>query len=141
MLNDLIFLIFKKDATFSTRTIIWDSALRMIKESPIYGYGGTATKYIMVGRYVFNCHNILLQIMIMGGAIMIAMFIWMVILAINNTSKIEDKRFQKPYIALLVAFLIMSMTEVYAISLVVFILFLPIIILRSYIFYSNKEDV
>lgn len=138
-LSDLIYFLFKKDATFSTRTIIWDYALRMIKESPVFGYGGTATKYITVGRYVFNCHNVFLQVMIMGGGIMTVIFIWMIIQAINNTSKILRRNIQKPYIALLVAVFIMSLTEVYAISLVVFILFLPIIIVESDMCFQNTE--
>lgn len=138
-LNDLIFLLFKKDATFSTRTTIWDYALQMIKEKILFGYGGTATKYVIIGSYEFNCHNIFLQIMIMGGIVMTSVFIWMVILAIINNSKIENGIIQRTYIALFMSFFIMSMTEVYALSLVIFILFLPILVLENQTVYPNMR--
>lgn len=127
----MLLLIFNKDATFSTRTIIWDVALSMIKAQPILGYGATETKYITIGNYVFNCHNIFLQLMMMGGIVMMVFFIRLIYLSIDKISKISQDTIQKTVVALLVSFFVMSMTEVYAISLAVFILFLPYLVFEK----------
>ncbi len=128
--GDLIFFLFRKDATFSTRTSIWDYAFQMIKAKPVFGYGGRSTRYIAIGTRLYNSHNIFLQYMLMGGIVMTAVFVWLIVLSVINASKIEQKRIKMTYIALFVAYFVMSLTEVYAMSLAIFVLFLPILILE-----------
>lgn len=67
----------------------------------------------------------------MGGIVMMVFFIRLIYLSIDKISKISQDTIQKTVVALLVSFFVMSMTEVYAISLAVFILFLPYLVFEK----------
>lgn len=69
--------VLNKNVTLSTRTIIWDYALKMVKDSWMFGYGAVANnnRYIFVGEFSFNAHNIILQILLMGGLLLMGIFL------------------------------------------------------------------
>lgn len=127
--GSLIAELFNKDVTLSTRTFIWDAALKMVQESPIWGYGGTETKYIQLGSMVYNAHNILLQMLLMGGIVMLVVFVLLVSRGCIDLSKVQTGDVRKAITALLIALFVMSLAEVYAISLLIFSLMLPKLVL------------
>lgn len=123
--GDIIYSLFKKDVTFSTRTIIWDEALNMVKNSFIWGYGAISGKYISIGMYMFNAHNIVLQILLMGGLFMIVFTAINFISSLNIVAKFQNRGIRQAFIGLYIAYFVMSMTEFYPIQLLVFIMSLP----------------
>lgn len=75
-----------KDITFTNRTEMWDSALRVIGDSPIIGYG-----YVDADWYLTNMstaalgpHNFILSIMIFGGVVLLTIYIGIVFMAFRK---------------------------------------------------------
>ena len=59
-----------KSMTFTGRTDIWDIALRLIKRSPLFGYGvyeGHGLIFVR-GQYYY-AHNAVLEVLLQGGAV------------------------------------------------------------------------
>jgi len=82
--------ILDKNVTLSTRTIIWDAAIEMIKESPYFGYGylGEGSKHIVFGSgRERDAHNTILQYMLQHGIVGFIPLIYLIILFIKNLVK------------------------------------------------------
>ena len=69
--SDFVTYFFKKDITFSGRTVIWMKALNEFLNSPIWGQGATLTGN-MIGN--LSAHNIILQILLENGMIGLLLF-------------------------------------------------------------------
>lgn len=113
-----------RNVTFSTRTIIWDHALQMIRDSWLLGYGAVANnnRYIFVGRFSFNAHNIILQILLMGGVILGVIFGAMIRKAIYDIVRCNNIKIRYSVLILFVAVFFMSLTEVYSLYLIFIVL-------------------
>lgn len=78
----IIEVILKKSITFTGRTEIWDLSFRMIKRSPIFGYGvyeGNGLIWWNNGYYY--SHNGILEVMLQGGVVALIVFIVLFIIA------------------------------------------------------------
>lgn len=84
----LIVGILHKSLTFTYRTYIWDKALYWIKKSLFFGYGyeDSLLKLSKIG-HSNSCHNYLLDFMYMGGFLMIAILIVMLIAVFYKIKK------------------------------------------------------
>ena len=60
--------------TFTGRNLLWQSAIELIKKSPILGYGRSEIGYIKIWYGYFSSHNMLLETLLQGG--IIALFLW-----------------------------------------------------------------
>ena len=60
--------------TFTGRNLLWQSAIELIKMSPIYGYGRSELDYIEIWYGFFSSHNFILEMLLQGGVI--ALFLW-----------------------------------------------------------------
>lgn len=61
-----------KDMTFSGRTYIWDEALKLIPNSPFWGYGVTEnTYYVIYKNTLMEAHNYILGLLLQGGLILL----------------------------------------------------------------------
>lgn len=84
--------IFKKDATLSTRTIIWERCFDILRENWISGIGflsGTNYENLLGSSYYSSPHNMALSIMMTGGAVALIFYIIIAVLAwkqVNNRS-------------------------------------------------------
>lgn len=73
----------QKDTTFTGRTILWDSAMRYIARSPIWGYGLEYLETIGPKLYKFtsydSSHNLILDVLyqngVVGFALLSALFV------------------------------------------------------------------
>lgn len=77
-----------KDITFSGRTYLWKNGFELIKQRPIFGYGG----YFIAGRSslgyrVYPIHTTHLQILIDGGIFLFLQYITIFILAFKKINK------------------------------------------------------
>lgn len=121
--------ILNKDLTLSTRTIIWDAAIEMIKESPYFGFGylGDGGRYIVFSSVrQRDAHNTVLQFMLQHGIVGFIPLILLIVLFVKNIEKYSKNLVAK---FILFSFFIattMMLGEVYAFRFLLLILMLGI---------------
>jgi O-antigen ligase len=79
VLKNIIFYLFKKDATLNSRTLIWDRAVYWIKKNFLFGYGiekqdVTHTRII----HSSSCHNYFLDYLYQGGLVVFCLVFFMI---------------------------------------------------------------
>lgn len=108
-----------KDITFTNRTHMWDSSLRVIMESPLWGYGyPDKTWYVThMTSYATGSHNIMLAVLIYGGIAAFALYLWFLVTSLARALQIHDYWADCIVTGICVLCLMMLM-EVYPIALV-----------------------
>ena len=83
--------VLKKDLTFTYRTHMWESALKIIEKSPIWGWGFADADWFKANMTAFAIgpHNFILSILIHGGVILLSIYI-MVLFALSRTPEESD---------------------------------------------------
>ena len=115
--------VLEKDMTFTGRTEMWDSALRVIAESPVWGYGFVDSDWFhahMSSRAI-GAHNFILNTMVYGGVMLLVLYLAIAAKSIGNLIRINDITSIK-MIAAFGVMSIMMLFEVYGISLVFLLL-------------------
>lgn len=81
-----------KDMTFTNRTNMWDAALRVIGESPIWGYGYVNEKWFFsnMSSQAVGSHNFILGILINGGIIGLGLYLYIFYLALRKLIAYKD---------------------------------------------------
>lgn len=98
----LIVYVLHKSITLTSRTIIWDRNIELIKKNPIWGYGREQYSY-RAGKIGFSgdhpaglhAHNRLLETMYSGGIIMLALLIGMLFYSAYRLDNCKDSLFIK----------------------------------------------
>lgn len=94
-LNEIMQVLFQKDATFTGRVYIWRAALLLIAKSPILGYGKYFPQnaiYSHGGILIWEmAHNQILECFIEGGIVLAILWSVMVykVLTLNQKRKTE----------------------------------------------------
>ncbi|WP_119273295.1 O-antigen ligase family protein [Taklimakanibacter deserti] len=124
MLDDQILAVLSRSGdaeellTGTGRSFIWELSWSLIKKAPILGYGFDSTytmfmeeSYLLngdVGIYVFpHSHNLVLQLLLYGGVIALALFILPIASIARHAIRARDPRIA----ALLACYLSFTMTE------------------------------
>ena len=115
--------VLEKDMTFTGRTEMWDSALRIISDSPIWGYGFVDGNWFVahMSSRAIGAHNFILNTMVYGGVMLLVLYLVIAAKSIGNLIRINDIT----SIKMVAAFGIMSIMmlfEVYGTSLVFLLL-------------------
>lgn len=76
-----------KDMTFSGRTIIWESSILMILNSPLFGYGWQDTDWYEFYINGVFAHNFILHVLLRGGVILLLCTIIIITMAIRQSVK------------------------------------------------------
>lgn len=81
-----------KDMTFTRRTNMWDAALRVIGESPIWGYGNVDEKWFIsnMSSQAVGSHNFILGVLINGGIIGLGIYIYIFFIALRKLIAYND---------------------------------------------------
>lgn len=81
-----------KDVTFTHRTNMWDAALRVIGESPIWGYGNVNEKWFIsnMSSQAVGSHNFILGILINGGIIGLGLYLYIFYIALCKLIAYND---------------------------------------------------
>lgn len=81
-----------KDMTFTNRTNMWDAALRVIGESPIWGYGYVNEKWFFsnMSSQAIGSHNFILGIIINGGIIGLGLYLYIFYIALRKLIAYKD---------------------------------------------------
>lgn len=83
-----------KDATLSSRTYIWDSALRMINsslDSLLWGHGVLQNSDMVNLLNFVHCHNHLLQVLFNGGLVGFLLFVTLIVVSYVSMVATKDK--------------------------------------------------
>lgn len=88
--SNLIQVLFKKDATFSNRIAIWATSILDILRHPILGNGNDNVSIALYWK-VSQCHNKYLDVLFVGGAVLMAIFIWLLYLVCYRLIKDNGK--------------------------------------------------
>lgn len=107
--------VLKKDLTFTYRTHMWESALKIIEESPIWGWGFADADWFKANMTAFAIgpHNFILSILIHGGVILLGIYV-MICGKVVKTIQPYFKRKNMQLLLLAVACLwVMSLFEMY----------------------------
>lgn len=81
-----------KDVTFTLRTNMWDAALRVIGESPIWGYGNVDEKWFIsnMSSQAVGPHNFILGVLIIGGIIGLGIYLYIFYIALRKLIAYND---------------------------------------------------
>ena len=112
--------LFNKDVTFSSRTVIWENAMRDIYKSPILGKGNVSLD-INWGWDIVQAHNKIIDLLFVGGIILLICFVFTILAA---ASKIDKEKSRNLYIvthAAALGYCILFLMESSRYSLMLFI--------------------
>ena len=114
--------VLKKDLTFTYRTHMWESAVDVIEQSPIWGWGFADNDWYKSNMASFGIgpHNFILAILIHGGILLLSVYFIIcgkVVKAIHPF--MEDKRMQQLVFSV-VCLWVMSLMEMYPYSIMFF---------------------
>lgn len=126
-----------KDMTFSNRTVIWIRTIAEIIEKPIMGEGLYSREWGEVYIGSINAHNIILQLLLQGGVILLSLFSILLGYVIKKIVKHDNIEYKLLVLISIVLFFLMSMFEVYNYNM----LFIYIIILYVASFYENEYEI
>lgn len=81
-----------KDITLTNRTHMWDSALRLIADSPLLGYGYPDKDWYLahMTSFAIGPHNILLATLIYGGVIAFAIYLFLLVFSIVKVAGVHN---------------------------------------------------
>lgn len=133
---------YNKSVTFNARTNIWNEAFSYIRKNPLFGKG-----IILLDSQIFmknlgakfSAHNIFIEISMIGGIPSLLMFILIAYKSFYKLLNIKDSKIRILVFNLLLSFFIMSITELYSLSIIAFILMIPQIIEDYVIHLDNKK--
>lgn len=125
-----------KDMSFTYRTTMWDAAGKMFAESPLWGYGWVDAEWYQanLSSLAIGPHNFIYSILINGGLILMALFVWV---CYETWKRVASNRLDRLYIILLVGiqtWLFMGTMEVYPVFFFVYLALL------AYYYPTLKND-
>lgn len=106
---------FKKSATLSYRTYIWDVAIPIIKEKLIFGYGIRNDGNFAKWKWnTWQAHNQWLQLFYDGGLICAILFLIILFMFSKRTYEYIDSHIGVLIASIYSAFMIMMITEIFS---------------------------
>lgn len=132
IVNDIL----HKDITFTHRTDMWDSAMRVIIESPIWGWGFVKQEWFTshMSSFAYGPHNFILSLFIFGGVLLFAAFIMIVYHTIMAIKAYMNERIGQYVIFSAVCLYFMGLMEMYPFTIMFYIL-----IVMYYYQYTDKK--
>lgn len=111
-----------KDITFTYRTDMWDSALRIIPDSPIWGFGFVDADWYMknMSSFAIGPHNTVFGVLIYGGIIGLITYMSIILISVYKIFAIADKM-STVLLCSLGVLSIMMLMEVYPLTFVLYL--------------------
>lgn len=107
--------LFHKDMTFTNRSQVWQQAILLIMQKPIWGWGisdsKTATKLLGSLTYV-NTHNQTLNCLWQGGIVLLCIFLAIMFCTAKNINSIIIKKYKIAFQLIMVGLMVDMMFEV-----------------------------
>ena len=113
--------VLEKDMSFTNRYSVWQDAYEMIQSSPVTGYGMQEAEWFEKNFFVKSAHNILYQIQIYGGYILLGIFLFIIFMSVRR-SIILHSELSAYTLAGLLIFFFMMIVEAYSLAHIFFML-------------------
>lgn len=128
--------VLKKDLTFTNRTHMWESALKIIGQSPIWGWGFADPDWYKsnMSAFAIGPHNFLLSILIHGGVILMSIYLAICWKAFKAIKPYLDDKIMQLLLFSVVCLWFMSLMEMYPYS----IMFCALALLYYYPYYRRE---
>lgn len=129
----------QKDLTLTGRTEIWSGVIEFIKDNFLFGYG-RGNSVVSSFSKLFECHNMLLEILLCGGLCFLASYILILKETFIKVNKSEDKINKRLDILSLIfvfLFFIIGLTESVPFKIEIWIMFAIIYSIDNII--KNRE--
>ena len=123
--------VMKKDLSFTNRSTVWLKTSELIQQSPITGYGMRDSDWFVDKLYVKSSHNIIYQIQIFGGYILLLLFLTIIFSAIIKAVRHPSIHTQSVLFCTNVFFFMMVM-ECYNLAIIFYLLYMA--------YYANDFD-
>lgn len=102
----LIFDFTRENANFTNRGEIWESAIGLVKQEPIFGYGAESFGLaIGDGGRQRSAHNNFLQIMLLGGIPALCFYIGLILSSVKHSMEIYKEKPKEVFVIITVVFL------------------------------------
>lgn len=112
----LIVDILKKDLTLSSRTLLWDKAINIIKDNYLIGIGVQKYTYILEKISAYHAHSYFLNIILQSGLVGFVLFIILIYMSLNNLNKFKNNRCSKIIAFTIFTMLIMLLVDTFDIT-------------------------
>lgn len=107
--------VLNKDITFTHRTDMWESGIKVIIESPLWGYGFVDGAWFKsnMSSFAMGPHNMILAFFIFGGLIFVSFYIVIIYKALKSISPYINERSTVLFLAAMVDSWFMALMEMY----------------------------
>lgn len=114
-----------KDMTFTNRTDMWASALNIIAESPLFGYGFPDADWYEsnMSSFAVGPHNAILAMLIYGGVIVLGLYLTMFVVSFRRALSVGD-RYSLMLLTVLADLSFMMLFEIYTVPFVILLFIL-----------------
>lgn len=116
-LQPLLVGVLKKDMTFTHRLGIWERALAMIVNKPLFGWGVLESVDSYARLHASHAHDYFLQLALEGGVIGLSCFIILIIIVCKHLYKARETEYGFLLSGLLFCFFVMFLDESYGMSI------------------------
>jgi len=99
--------VLRRTASFSGRTALWDRALDIIKSNTLFGNGDSTTPFWKLNFTFQSTHNYYLDLMVIGGVILLTVFILMMIYVLYKMNSHKGTYYYKLLSILLLGYFIL----------------------------------
>lgn len=125
-----------KDITFTHRTFMWASAIKVIGQSPVWGWGMVDGDWFAshMTSFAIGPHDFILSVLINGGIILLAVYVIICVKALRYTWPYIDERQAQVLIFGTFTLWFMGLMEMYPYS----IMFIPLLLLWAYPYYKHN---
>lgn len=129
--------VLKKDITFTRRTYLWDSALKTIAQSPVWGWGFVDIKWYksFMSSQAAGPHNFILSVLINGGILLLSVGIGIAYKSYDSIRHYAKERRCQQLIFATICLYFMALMEMYPYT----IMFYPFMLMYYYPYLENKE--
>lgn len=130
--------ILHKDISFTHRTYMWDSALKIIAESPIWGWGFVSLDWYksFMNSYASGPHNFILSVFVNGGILLFSLLATIAYKTYIASKSYMTERRGQCLIFATVCLLFMSLMEMYPYPIMFYIF--TLMFYYPYLKKSNK---
>ena len=123
-----------KDLTLTRRIGLWSNAIEMIGEKWLFGWGNLNKGAIILRDYYYwYAHNLALDILLEGGIITLAAFVYLLFILAKSLRGFISNYIIRSCLRVIAVFMILNLTESYFNSIYFYI---PMIIAATY---ANQE--
>jgi len=100
--------VFGRSSTFTGRYVLWEQAIRLIAQKPLFGHGRIVNDYIAAWGGYYSSHNYALEILLQGGIFALGFFVKIIIEALK---KWDSRKIAKYILLVLWGMLLAAMME------------------------------